>query len=175
MSKSERWAAWVTAIATALQTIAVSATLFVVYKEWSAHERQSLEAKREQTLKISGNNSALDQARAAIHQYDRCHRIKRQNATALSSDDRGYFDSHCSTVLLDNNTMFGVIMHPFTDYLDRAVACLKADLCDRQTVSDQFCDDAKLLHTLLVATAAEESGVLHRADFPGSADFICIQ
>jgi hypothetical protein len=172
-SKSEKCAAWVTAIATALQTIAVSAKLFVVYKEWSAHERQSLEAKRDQTLKISDNNPSLDRARAAIRQYDRCHRIKRQNATSLSNDDKEYLNSHCSTILLDDDTMFGILMHPFTDYLDRAVACLRADLCDRQTVSDQFCDDAKLLHTLLLATAAQETGSLHRSDFPGIADFIC--
>jgi hypothetical protein len=116
VSNSEKWATWVTAIATALQTIAVSATLFVVYKEWSAHERQSLESKKEQTLRISGNNQSLDQARSAIHQYDRCHRIKRQNPASLSNDDKDYFSGHCSTILLDNDTMFGIVMHPFTDH-----------------------------------------------------------
>jgi len=62
---------WVTAIATALQTIAVIGTLAVAYREWTTHELASRQAKIDNVLKFYADEpSSVTDSRNYINRLD---------------------------------------------------------------------------------------------------------
>jgi hypothetical protein len=175
MSKSEKWAAWVTAIATSAQTIAVIITVVVAWNEWRAHERQSAEAKKIEAIRLyDSGGPAVDQSRTMVTQFLKCRDLRKKDVTTLNTDDSLFLRDHCS-IWSGDWAALSTILKPLGDFVDRAATCVGAQLCDRELTSHLFCTDAKLIHRLLVAFDSDSHAALGRSSFPGYVDFICTQ
>jgi hypothetical protein len=101
---------WITAIATALQTIAVIATLAVAYREWTSHELASRQAKIDNVLKLYADKpSVVTDSRNYVNRLNiilLCEKSARQQLSEQVRRERQEDISHITETICDPEHMF---------------------------------------------------------------------
>jgi hypothetical protein len=141
---ADQWAAWTTAIFTAIQAMVVIGALLVAFFEWRGHQHEDAVKRREASTKLF-----LDQPDAVTAARETAKRDKTcRNLTSEPVDAMIKF--LCDQYETDNasnaRTPFERIQ-PLREYLAKIELCMQNEICDRQLTSKLFCPDVQLLAT----------------------------
>jgi hypothetical protein len=140
-------AGWVTAWATAIQTIAVSGALAVAFVEWRGHESQEQLKKRESATKLFFEQpEAVTKARHVAVTRSFCERATTsiedphmKAAIALTCSVLKTFDAGNSKESFYQQTV------ALRDYLTRVQLCVSTEICDEALSKKLFCTDVAIL------------------------------
>jgi hypothetical protein len=138
-------AGWVTAWATAIQTVAVSGALAVALFEWLSHETQEQLKKREAVTELFFEQpEAVTKARHVAFTRSLCEPI--------SIDDphmKPGVEVTCSLLkTLDagnSKETFFLQTVALRDYLARVQLCVRTQICDEALSKELFCADVAIL------------------------------
>jgi hypothetical protein len=131
--KADKVPEWVLAIATALQTIAIIATLAVAYREWSSHELASKQAKIDNVLKLySDEPTAVSDARVAIAKHSGALVCMKMSPDML-----------CKKELDEQSPKLFQSAWPMLTRIAKVSACVDAGLCEAEMARKLFCGDAR--------------------------------
>jgi hypothetical protein len=125
---TEKLAEWVTAIATALQTIAVIATLIVAYREWTSHENASKQAKIDNVLKLySDEPSAVTDSRNFIDEigliiFCKVDNLNKGDVSDKLCDPGGKLQTMPARFIEKTS--------PLLTRVSKVGVCIQAGLCD---------------------------------------------
>jgi hypothetical protein len=139
MTQSEQWAAWVTAIATATQTIAVVGALVVAMNEWRNHKNKDESDRRDAVMKLYFDQSdSIGKARLRILHVDRCVNDKGEIST----------EPVCKPIA---DLTWKERIQPISTFQPlflRVNMCVKVGLCDKNLALELFCSDQQYLRSV---------------------------
>jgi hypothetical protein len=172
---------WITAIATALQTIAVIATLAVAYREWTSHELANRQSKIDNVLKLySDEPKTVTDARDYIIRLDDklhiimfCAQIYGANAS-LTEKSAARIAAAAEKQCDPDNTFKREIPFiaektaPMRTRLSKVAVCDEVGLCDENLSHRLFCSDALTINEVLSANLQDikfelDAGVFYAA------------
>jgi hypothetical protein len=141
VGRSEQIATWVIAIATAVQTLAVTGALIIAAFEWRGHEQQSDIDKRNAVLKIySEQSEQVSAARQFLITSIGCHEIGQRTEPNYdrSRHKECRNNIYSPSDLIDRTA-------PLQNLVDRIHLCVIADVCHKELAFKLFCGDAAYL------------------------------
>jgi hypothetical protein len=148
--KTESLPEWVTAVATAVQTIVVSVALVVAYMEWKGHQVDREEDRVKAVLGIyrDGYQDAAKETSflSQVGHLSDCQAAQKRVRETSPSDPihtnlRPVLNS-CVNVPAISGKEIGVKARHTVDRLNKISLCAGMKLCDRELSEDLFCDDA---------------------------------
>jgi hypothetical protein len=143
---SELRAQWITAIATALQTLAVVATLGVAAVEYFGHKRQDVRTEREAVIKLfTEEPSEVQRARSLAELLNDCIVENKKDPSKGFPGCPNPFPSDFEAKRQ---------LAPLITYLGRVSVCRRTGICEIELSSDLYCTDARNVHTVTARNGA---------------------
>jgi hypothetical protein len=141
MSRSEQIAAWVTALATAVQTIVVTGALVIAVKEWKRHEDQIAASQLDAVVKIY-TEASQSAARVFLHNYTSCRSLYLSDELKQKYADLAALCARF--VAYDESTVFSKSAS-IEQTLNNVQLCNFAGVCNSYLSQRLFCGDAFLI------------------------------
>jgi hypothetical protein len=147
---NEERAAWITAVATAVQTLAVCGALIVAFYEWRGHREESTVAKREAALRLSSEvPETIKTLRVQAEDWIYC-----LNAQERHKQDAPNFINEIYELCKQRGAINLALpdaynkLRPLEAYVERVQWCISAKVCDDRMSYILFCRDAYYLRRL---------------------------
>ena len=151
-------AEWITAVATAVQTIAVVVTVIVAGREWLGHERDRDVTARDITVKLySDEPQSVTDARSYLGKAYVCESVRRDHETARPESPHYEADENFLKSCPDRVTLSPDLPQWQTLYrrVRRAALCSNAEVCNSELVAKLFCEDFAIIRAVAGGIPAE--------------------
>jgi len=156
--KTQSLPEWITALATAVQTIVISVTLIVAYFEWKGHEAAHEDEKVREVIRIynDGLKDAANEASfvASVENLSSCHALRDRLDRAPAADPvhkdlQPVFDLSCSNTEEISESQIAEQAPHMVERLNKLALCLDMKQCDSQLSARLFCDDGVAFRYLI--------------------------